>query len=303
MPSPPALLTHGASFEQCAPEVWTESARRIDSVSTEWIAPTRDEATLAIGAPFPDHPHMSIVQGIRTQEGDIWHHRITAEGIAGNQDWKELAKDLSQPQQGWDELSLRILTRQPDDNRWDFGQQLRVADASAVVPGYELLWITDRGQSWEEAAGYYELPLTLKGLKGAKPVVRRMSANAVQFQTQFPGSTSVIGDLYTGFPPQDSGFNPTLTGTDINVTYSSPEAVVADTMVTTTKPDPSWLSLFWEPDNAPAISVLTFTGTTAVYNFPWGWVCTSLESEQIPGQNVWLLTLTWTYKRISTYSD
>lgn len=303
MPSPPELLSYGTSFEQCASEVWTESARRIDSVSTEWIAPTRDEATLAIGAPFPGHPYMKIVQGIRTQEGNIWHHRITAEGIAGNRDWKELAKDLRQPQQGWDELSLRILTRQPDDNRWDFGQQLRSTDGSLVVPGYELLWITDRGQSWEDAEGYYELPLTLKGLKRGKPLTRRMSSSAVQFQTQFPGYTTATGRKYSGFPPTDTGIDASLSGTDIKVNYSSPEAVIVDTLVTTTQPDPSWQGAFWEPSNAPAITLLTFFGSTAIYQFPFGWVCTNMETEQIPGQSLWLLTLTWTYKRAVTYTE
>jgi hypothetical protein len=46
--------------------------------------------------------------------------------------------------------------------------------------------------------------------------------------------------------------------------------------------------------------VVSLTGTNDIYHYPSGWKVLNLVSEQIPGQSLWLISLTWGYQRGNT---
>lgn len=301
MPLPAQVISHGEDFFQCAPERWLERARSVDAFETAWMAPTREEPTLAIGAPAPGHPYMRIVQARREQDSpNAWYHALTCEGIAGNTDFKELSRVDTQPEEGFDETRLTIYTRSPDDVRWRKGSRLTRSVTDPTPPvGFESMYIIDRAKVWSEADGYFELPLTLKGVIGTKLGKRRTSTSSESTSSKFNGFTILTGDMFTGYPPVDSGLNATLSGTSLDVEYDSPAVTVTDSIVTTTEPPTDFLGRFWSPTDPPDVSYLTLSGTGVKYFFPFGWKCTDLVTEKLTGVDVWLVQVSWTYQRIT----
>lgn len=277
-----------------------EQARGIDSFETAWMAPTRNESTLAIGAPAPGHPYMRIVRARREQDSEsAWYHALTCEGIAGNLDFKELGRVDNEPEEGFDEIRLTVFTRTPDDSRWRRGQRLFRSPTDPTPPvGYENMYIMDRGKVWAEAEGYYQLPLVLKGLIGSTKLgKRRISSSSESSESRFSGFTVLAGDMYTGYPPVDSGLNASLSGTGLAVEYDSPSIIVTDTIVTTTEPPTDYIGRFWAPDDPPDVSYLTLSGTGTKYFFPFGWKCIGMQIEKLTGVNVWFVVVSWAYQR------
>jgi hypothetical protein len=377
----PVQLYGDPLFRTQADEI-DESARAIHSLRQRWQAPSRTQ--FAIGDAPEDWPNMRIVSREPSEEiaGAAYDIRLTCEGILDSRTWIELDRTDSDPSEGWDNLSLRIFTRDATAARWARGAQLQsdaitgvigtastdkltstahglttgqlcyltfasgfggltsgtgyyviVIDAdniklattyaNALVPtainissdgtdatitpvvvGFENLFITDRSRQHHRAKDYSILDLQFKGLLSAKPAVRRMNAAASSFASKFDGSTIFAADIYAGYPPVDSGDNATLSGDDLLIEYNSPEPTIIDSMVVTTAPDPNWINLFWTPENAPTITFWSFASSpTTTYNVPWGWSLANMQYEQIPGKNVWLLTLTWIYRRAARASS
>jgi hypothetical protein len=182
-----------------------------------------------------------------------------------------------------------------------------------VIAGMETMFITDRrkrrarGCVESEAlgiAGYYYVDLQLKGLLAGegdfKGIKRRINTTAQALSTTNFGSAIVIDPVYTGpasNPATSSTTTYTLAG---NVEFDLPQISVTDTMISTSAPPTHLVPSNWIPDNAPTITVVSISGTNDIYHYPSGWKVLNLQSEQIPGQNLWLISLTWGYQRANT---
>lgn len=171
------------------------------------------------------------------------------------------------------------------------------ASATPLVLGHELMFITGKNDRPADAQDYHHLDLELKGLLmrdgDSKPIVRQWETASGKYTSRFDGLSILTGDIYSGFPPVDSGSDVTLSGTNLNVEYELPALRVTDTMVTTTEPDANWLYRFWTPEDAPAISLYTMSAEEYLYRFPFGWKLVAMNVQVIPGKRVWLLQLTF----------
>lgn len=303
MAAPSAVFSHGEDTGQSA-ERWVERARGRDSFELTCYAPTRTHAAYAVGQPAPDYPHMRIVEAQREQDIGSWLHRLQCEGIASQtQDFKELSRSDRSPEEGWDEVSLTIYTRVPDDARWRKGARLQRTNEDVTPPaGYENMYITDVGKIWSDADGYYELPLTLLGLRGTKPYKRRINGAVVTSVTRSDGTTAILADRYENFPPTDSGTNDSLGASDgEEIEYDAASLSVSDTHVTAEAPPTELVGQPWTPPDAPDVVVLTLYGESVKKFWPFGWVCTSMPCEKlaVTGAELWVVTVNYIF-RLST---
>lgn len=172
-----------------------------------------------------------------------------------------------------------------------------------IKPGFESCWITERRKRKARAKDYWELDLQLKGLKqeedDSKPVKRRINTTGQTVTNDAYGGITISGQ-YLGFPPQligSVGFSPPdLLGPPIAAEFDLPQISVTDTMITTTAPPTELVPGYWVPDDAPTITVFSPSSDDYTYHCPSGWKVLSLQSEQIPGKPLWLLSITWGYQ-------
>jgi hypothetical protein len=168
----------------------------------------------------------------------------------------------------------------------------------AIPLGLELCFITDRRKHHARAKGYYELDLQLKGLLqgegDSKPVKRRINTTA-QTVTDDKFEALVVAGVYVGFPPELTG-TATFGASGGTAEFDLPQISVTDTFITDQAP-PTWLIPgYWIPTDAPPVNIISTGGSAFTYHFPNGWKCLNLQSEQIPGKQLWLLSVTWGYQ-------
>ena len=116
------------------------------------------------------------------------------------------------------------------------------------------------------------------------------------------GLTLSNAGLLSGTPTSAGTFNftPPVVGTPVAAEFDLPQISVTDTMVSTYSP-PTWLVPgYWVPEDAPAINILTPDCERYTYHCPSGWKAISVQSEQIPGKPLWLLSITWGYQAVKT---
>mgnify|MGYP000893381143 CR=1 FL=1 len=173
------------------------------------------------------------------------------------------------------------------------------ATITPVPVGYEFLWIMDRGQRKHRAAGYWEVNMTLKGLRGEKPYKRRYSGTPQTMSPgQYTGSYSGVFGVNVGWPPV-AGTDATLSGSDLNLEWDVPQTQIVDTFVTSTPP-PTDKFGFWIPDDPPPVFYFPMLGLSYTYHIPFGWKLMNMQAEQLPGQQLWILSLTFGYQYYRT---
>lgn len=186
-----------------------------------------------------------------------------------------------------------------------------------VLPGYERLWVTDRRKSkalgCEEAEalgleGYYHLNLQLMGLNQVsgeiKHPVRAISATAQAVSIEDFTTTEFNGHpVYTGETDDTLAQSGTqdyaLTG---KVDFDLPQVSLSITYISPSAP-PTWMlgsGYRWVPTDAPAVTVLGLYGSTDTIHFPNGWKLGGLQSEQLPGQQLYLTNVNLVYQRGTT---
>lgn len=171
-----------------------------------------------------------------------------------------------------------------------------------VLPGYESCWIVERRKRKARAAGYWEIDLQYKGIKlgddDSKPVKRRISTTTQTVTNdKFPGA--IASNVYLGFPPELVGT--ALFGAPIPPGYQPaeldlPQIAVTDVFVSDQPPPTSLVPGNWIPADAPAIRVINPFSDAYTYHWPAGWKVLNLQSEQIPGQPLWFISITWGYQ-------
>jgi hypothetical protein len=179
------------------------------------------------------------------------------------------------------------------------GSNMRVRP---IKPGFELCWIMERRKRKSRAKDYWELDLQLKGLKqgddDSKLIKRRISTTGQTVSNDtYNGQT--ISAMYLGFPPQYIGtynFAAPVLGQNISAEFDLPQISVTDTMITTAPPPTQLVPGYWVPADPPRITVFSAFSDDYTYHCPSGWKVLSMQSEQIPGKPLWLLTITWGYQ-------
>lgn len=172
-----------------------------------------------------------------------------------------------------------------------------------IQPGFELCWITERHKRKARAKGYWEMDMQLKGLKqeedDSKPFKRRISTTG-QTVSNDTYSGETISGQWLGFPPQLVGsvvFSPPdLLGPPIAAEFDLPQISVTDTMISISRPPTELVPGYWVPEDAPTIVIFSPFSAAYTYHCPAGWKVLSLQSEQIPGKPLWLISITWGYQ-------
>lgn len=166
------------------------------------------------------------------------------------------------------------------------------ATITPVPVGYENLWIMDRGQRKHRAAGYWEVNMTLKGLRGEKPYKRRYSGAPQTISPgQYDGYYAAIFATYVGWPPV-AGPNASISGSDLTIEWDVPQTQITDTFVTSTPPPTNKFG-FWTPNDPPTVFYFPMLGMSYTYHVPWGWKLMNMSADQLAGQQLWLLSLTF----------
>lgn len=298
MSAPDYYIQHGTRNFRIEPERLVSRHREPDSVSLSYQAESAD--AYAIGAEIDGLANLPIVERERTKDGPLYLYRLLLEGIADPAKFfVETDYEESSPEEGWDEIRRVVFTRDPDHYWFTKGERLVDENTNIVIEGFENLYITDRTKRKHRAAGYYEVAMTLKGLKGAKTYKRRISGNVVTSVTRSEGSIGIVGDRYENFPPVDSGTNDSLSLSDGDeVEYDAASLQISDTHITASPPPTEYIGQPWTPPDPPDVVVLSLYGEKVKKFWPFGWVCNSMPCEKlgVAGADLWLVTVNYTFK-------
>lgn len=171
-----------------------------------------------------------------------------------------------------------------------------------VQVGFDSCWIVERRKRKARAAGYWEIDLQLKGIKleddDSKPVKRRINTTSQTVSNdKYPGAIS--SGVYLGFPPQLIGSS--FIGAPIPPGYMPleldlPQISVTDSFISNQRPPTMLVPGNWIPSDAPPILVVSAMSDSYTYHWPAGWKVLNLQSEQIPGKQLWFITITWGYQ-------
>jgi hypothetical protein len=167
---------------------------------------------------------------------------------------------LGAPHRSWPYLYLHTLTQSDDNTDWQ---------------RCELKWM---------------------GLEETKPYRRSINGQVVTSNSQFDGLTILTDDVWQNYPPTDSGSNAILSGTDLDIEYDAATLSLSDTYISTSAPPTEYIGQFWTPPSPPTVTILSLAGTGTKYFYPFGWVCKSMNAEQIPGTTLWLITVNFAYQ-------
>lgn len=177
-----------------------------------------------------------------------------------------------------------------------------------VPLGYERLHITQRQVRRARASGYYEIDLQYTGLNvvtgESKPAKRTYNVGGQTVTADYYTQT-YDRDIYSGaYPPSDSGTNATASLTKDNVVGFEPTIQITDTIIATDDDWTEFVGRHWTPENAPDLDGFDYdTGAlkhTTIYNLPWGWFCSAAVGDQVPGQQLYLINITWTKQKQKT---
>lgn len=300
MPAPAAILSHGEIAFRMRADVPRRRAQELHELEQYWCVSSLADFT--VGTAPPDYPKMRIIdiEPLDTFDGSSVAVRLSCEGILGDETWLELSHRESHPEEGWDMLNLVVATLTPDDPRWAKGAQIQT-DERVPVAGYQRLWIADREEEKYRAKDFYILSLTFKGLRHDKPFKRRINTSSQTVaHDSYPGI--IYTSIYQGFPPVDVGtatFGPPVVPGTMAAEFDLPQISVTDTFVSTTPPPTDYVPGYWIPSDAPTVTIIS-TGygdpDAFTYHYPSGWKVLNLQSEQLAGQSIWLISLTWGYQ-------
>ncbi len=295
-------IQHGSPNLALPDQRFAQRSRELDTIAISF----QDESATVypVGSILADYPGMPIVERERNKEGPVYQYRLQLEGIADPaQIYVETDYGESSPEEGFDEIRRSIITQQPSHAWFIKGAQLRSELTNLVLPGYENMYVVDRDQHKHRAAGYYEVGLALKGMLGTKVAKRRINTSGQAVSARVQGLHNIGGTVYLGYPPVAIGSANLATVDEQQIEYDIPGISVSDSLLTTVEPPNVMIGQFWNPSNPPAVGGITLLGEAYTYHIPYGWKCTSLQSEKLAGADVWFVNITWAYQRETTPRD
>jgi len=281
MPLPPQVISFGALEEQIGGLRWRVRPNDFDSCF--YSVDSTNEAFVSPGASMPGYPIMKAVDVAANQLGDVWVFDAEYKGFkTASETWRLFQQSENTPSEGFDSISLSIATRTPDDPIFARGE------LSPLAGAHSQMYIMDVAKEPTEIAGYTLLALQLRGQIGSKPYTRRVNAAAQTFSPSvnwaMANQTNALGETVYGWPSE--GSQP--------AELSIPKLVVSDSFVTITEPPFGGIPGNAIPADAPDFTEFTFWTTGGYrYHWPHGWRRASINSEQLPGKQVWFVTITY----------
>ncbi len=272
-----AYIEHGQRILEIEPEDLVIRPYGLDSAVQVWQ--TDREYTFHHGGAPPRRPNMRIKEVQTKPDGPVFIHRLQCDGLARSADKIE-ANRIRQPEEGWDEGPMDILTTRPEQ----FSQ-------GAIAPGFANMWIV--GIEKEDLNGHiWRVSLDCKGLLAPKARKRRITVNnqPVNASTTLSITGSTFTDeqgVFTGWADQR------YTNLD------SSRIVVVDTFLSSDPPPTDKLPGHLTPANAPAVkdifAIPWYSSAGFTFNWPWGWSLKGIQSEQLLDKPLWLTSITTEY--------
>jgi hypothetical protein len=263
----------------------TRRQRGLDQLVQVWQR-DRYDAFANGGAP-PNFPNMRILEDEITVEvpGQAYVHRLQCSGIAGHNPTKVLEMAEKITAGGWDEATVGFATREPDS-----------ITLGSVHPDYPAMFAVDIDRSLIDKP-FYNLQCAYKGIIGVeadKPRKRRITVNNQVLSSSTtlaltPGNTPFYDEFgnFTGW--QDQRFT----------ALDTSRIILIESFVSSTVPPTDRIPGHWTPENPPEVfdifDMPWYSSAGFTFNWPWGWKLSGVESEQIPGVSLWLISLTFEY--------
>lgn len=253
----------------------------LDSLTLNWQ--TDREDSFAPGFAPPDYPTFRIKE-VETEEdmpGECYLHRLNCQGIKGERPSKCVRDGTRETLEGFDEGSEEWITLTPGDFL-----------PGRIMTGHSNMVCVDvdKPRPWT-ALNFWKIRCNFRGIIGSKPTKRRIKVNE-QIMQQGDGSGTAGGDFTVSLP---GGW-----GTPHKGSVSLPKIVVSDCFVSTTPPPTVTIPGPLEPPDPPNIQTLEISGSAAelakfTYHWPNGWKLADLDSDQIPGTSLYLITQTYEF--------
>lgn len=209
------------------------------------------------GAP-PLYPLMRIKEAEVTIEvpGQAYEHRLQCDGLMKTP--KEESYKERQPEEGWDEISLTILTTDKD----------ALAHGSEH-PDYEHMVVTDRDPE-RVAPGIWRISVTYKGIMDIKARKRRYSSNgkAIKSLTEFVIAGVAADEPHNWVTPRQQ-----ITFTERYLSLSPPPTELIGQQLTGGD----------IPTDTPTIedNPVDFLAPDLNWNFPYGWRIEDIQGERL----------------------
>lgn len=185
----PSVILYGETCFDLEPPRVMRRAKTLDGIMG-YSQANREDA-FAEGAALPDYPHM-FVRDCETQcevPGYAYTHRWQADGLLTGKDKVE-DNGIRQPEEGWDEGPMTVLTRRPD---------LFVEGMSH--PQYSSLILTGGIEKRHVIGSLWRVQANYQGILGYKPVKRTYSVNSKEERAYtgyiIPGLVSSTAQRWT----------------------------------------------------------------------------------------------------------
>jgi hypothetical protein len=281
MPLPPQVISFGALEEQIGGLRWRLRPNDFDSCF--YSVDSTNEAFVSPGAAMPGYPIMRAVDVAANQLGDVWVFDAEYKGFkSAAETWRLFQSSENSPSEGFDNISMVIGTRTPDDPIFARGE------LSPLAGPHPQMYIMDVAKEPTEIAGYTMMNLQLRGQIGNKPYTRRINTAT---QTFSPSAPWTAADQINGNGDPIYGW--TAEGAQ-PAEFTIPRTTLTDSFVTITEPPFNGIPGNVLPENRPLLTEFTFwTSGGYRYHWPYGWRRASISSEQLPGRNVWFVSITY----------
>mgnify|MGYP000505794861 FL=1 len=298
MAAPSPVIAHGALEEQTGGLRWRLRNNDFDSVTMS--IESSSESFLVPGSPMPGYPHMRCGEVQPEQQGDVWSFANTEfKGFKSPTEfWRKFSRSKNSPSEGFDSITLSVGVR-GDTGIATFARGATLptkSGAPSEFPNMFIMDITEEETDIQDTNGnalYFTLNLQLRGLLGPKPYTRRCNGAAQTFTPDVDfevyDTVNELGETVNGWSPAES-FMP--------AELSIAKLVLTDSFVTLTEPPFGGIPGNITPEDAPAYTDLTFwTSGSFRYHWPFGWRRANIQSEKLPGKDVWAWSVTYEFQQ------
>lgn len=285
MASPVPVISFGALEEQIGGLKFSLRGNDFDACS--YSVDSLSDGFVECGDALPGYAKMKAVDVRQEQVGDVWVYSGEYKGFKNPlESLRVFSRSENSPSEGFDNVSLTVATTMNTDHPL-------LARGSGIPNDdkFPFMFIVDRNKEVSEVAGFNVLNLQLRGILGDKPMTRRVNGNNVTIKSgenwQMLNGYNARGEPINGWP-----------GYTVPTEFSINKTVVTDSFVTTTTPPWDGIPGNVTPANAPETTVFNFTTYGPVtYHWPFGWRRANVTSEQIPGKQLWFVSVTYEYQQ------
>ena len=283
MASPVPVISFGALEEQIGGLKFSLRGNDFDACS--YSVDSLSDGFVEVGDALPGYAKMKAVDVRQEQAGDVWLYNAEYKGFKNPlESLRVFSRSESSPSEGFDNIALSIATTMDTTHP--------LLARGAGVPNddsYPYMFIVDRTKDVSEVAGFNVMNLQLRGLLGDKPYTRRVNGNNI---TMNPEGNWTIYNTYNDLGELING-----TLATVPTEFSLAKVTVVDSFVTTSTPPWAGIPGNFTPENAPEVTELSFSAGSVLYHWPFGWRRANVSTEQIPGQDVWFISVTYEYQQ------